>query len=822
MADYRNQPTQFLNLGLNVSRPPEALDAGQWTRALNVRVTTENILEARQGTKPWVPDQLQYFSGTTRTGPHEPYPSRWWLGRLRSIRYIGKIKDDTGVEHEGYITIHDPSTDPSYTGYRVFINGTPLVSATASCSDFSAGYTPFIPRTFSVIRTTSFNGKPIVIFDGAYYVSLQQCVLTKGQENKTALHYGPLDTADVPVYYAYKLGISKPTAKPVVANNGAGNLDSTVLTAQGYYWRYSYYSNVTGFESPLSDASDLISAAAFQAKVTVVQPSDPQVTHFRVYRLGGTLTATWRLTNEVQVQQPFCDSPGATADIIDNSADVDIALATAGDIDSVEPFTSIDQNGLTLNGSKFPYAFGPFNGQYVFWVGDPARPGWVYWNNPGDVGRVSPINSAAAVADPGEVLLNGFIFGGNPFIWSSLRLYALDFGGPDATPGFAPREIPLGYGLAGRWAFAVGPNAVFFVGRDGIYATTCQGEKPISITDDYLKRLFRGEDAEDLEAVDFTQAEELRLSLAAKNLHFFYKGNSGTQYHLVFDIEKGRWFQWSQNTYTYAYLNEASAWAQTLLGVSTGPSLYLFDDSYTGSQESFSVQARTSSWHAGIPLTHKEFGVFMLDFDPGGANVTITPYYDSEKTAGTALSTDTAHDTSGRRVLTFSLGDVYAKSIALDFQWNETPEEHPIFYQAYIQFREDEEEVDHWEAIGSSFDIPGFYHLKYAFITYRSNGVVQLAIETDASHTDYYTLPSTSGARVRTPIAFRARRGKLFRIIMDGLRPNPWDPKAVFRVYGEDTQFFAKPWVTGNTYTDIKKIAPRVGGASYLKKEGGT
>lgn len=815
MSDYRNVPLTFLNKGLNVTNPPEALEGGQLTRAMNLRVSTENVAEARQGTKPWAPEQKQYFSGGIRSGPLAPYPTRWDLGRLRAIRYIGKIKDESGAEHNGYITVHDPGSDPN-NNFRVFINGTPLVQASANCAEYTDGFAPFIPRTFSIIRTTAKNGKPIVIFDGAWYVSLQQCVLTTGQDSYDGFDYG-LNTADVPVLYAYKLGITAPSAAPGVSNSGSGNLNSTLVTAVGYIWRYSYYSSITGFESPLSLPSTELTGANFKATLTAAPSEDPQVTHVRWYRLGGTLATDYRLVDETQVGT-YCGGASITYD--DTKADADILAGSVGDTDSIEPFTTIDSNGQELKGAKFPYAFGPFVGKYLFWVGDPVRPGWIYWNNAGDAGTTDPLFGATAITDPAEELLNGFIFGGNPFVWSSLRLYALDYGGEGATPVFVPREIPLGYGLAGRWAFAVGPNTVFFVGRDGIYATSCQGEEPTSITDEWLKKLFRGDDAGDLEAVDFTQADELRLSLAAKNLHFFYKGNSGAQYHLVFDIEKGRWLEWTKDQYTYAYLDESSAWAQTILGVSDAPDLFLFDDSYTGSQESFTAKLRTNSWDAEIPLTHKEFGVLMLDFDPNGAEITITPYYDSETVTGTPFITNTAHDKNGRRVKTFSLGDVYAKNIALDFQWTETPEDHPIFYQGILLFRADQEEISHWEVISSAMGNPGYFHLKYGFITYRSNGPLELIVEVDGKQ-DKYELASTSGARKKLPFVFRPRRGRLFRFIINGKKQYPWSDPYTFRLYGDETVFFAKPWVSGMTYKPLQTFT-EAGYAEYLRNQGGT
>ena len=815
MADYRNQPFKFTNAGLNLVSPPESLAEGQYTRDLNLRVTSEMVLEGRQGTESWEPDQKQYYSGTTRTGPLLPYPTRWDIGRLRAIRYIGQLVDEGGAEFPGYLSIHAEGTDASNT-FRVFVNGVPVVAATADCTAYAAGYQPLIPRGYSIIRSTAKNGKPIVIVDGRYYMALQNLQLGVGQAKKSAFDYGD-DTADIPVYYAYKLGITKPTVTPTSASGSTGLLDSSPTGGSPYSWKYTFYNTFSGFDSPPSEPTTPdLDLTLKQATIVCTNPIDPQVTHIRVWRVGGTLATTYRLVGQTAVTP----CAGGTISFTDNVSDEELAFNEALDEEGVEPFTTIDTNGTTLKSAKFPYAFGPFIGKYVFWVGDAVRPGYVYWNKSGNTAIADELLGLNAVTDPGEELMNGFIFGGNPFVWSKLKLYALDYGGPDAVPEFVPREIPLGMGIAGRWAFATGPNAVFFLGRDGIYATACQGEPPISLTNDVLKRIFVGEDVGDLEAVDYNQTNELRLALCAKNLHFFYKGDSGGQYHLVFDTELGRWIEWSKNKYGIAYLDEYHAWSQTILGDYSSHDIYLFDDSYANSSESFTVHARTGSWDSGIPLTHKQFGVLMLDYDPGGTNITITPYYNSELTAGTPLSTNSYYS-SGRRTTTWTLGDYYARSIALDLTWLDAPESHPIIYQANVLFREDEEEVSHWEMLPTSFGAPGWFHLKDGWITLRSNGKVRLTVTTDNTYSDITDIPTTSGEKSRIYVEFRPRKGKLFRLSLDGIEASPGADKPTFRLYGEDSKLYGKPWKTAGTYDDMQPFAA-VGYPPYLRKEGGT
>jgi hypothetical protein len=800
--------------GLDLSNPPEALEPGKFTRLKNPRFSTELVLEGRQGVESWEPDQKQYYAvGTTnRSGPLLPYPTRWDIGRLRAIRYIGDIKDEFGTVYSGFLTIHSPGTDSNNT-CRVFINGCPVLAANADCTEYAAGYSPLTPRGFSIVRATAANGKPIVVLDGSWYIPLQDITLGVGQDVLSSFDYGD-DTADVPAYFAYKLGMTKPSAAPSGADGGTGLLDSSVVGASPYQWKYTYYNNSAGFNSPASDASGELSLTLRKATVTVTNPSDPQVTHIRLWRTGGTLATGYRLVSTTAVT--IC--PGGTTNITDNVSDEDLALEELLDEDSVEPFTSIDANGQTITAVKFEHCWGPFIGKYLFWVGDAYRPGYVYWNDQTSVALNDSTYGVNAVSDPGETLLTGFIFGGNSFVWSRLKLYALDYE-PGAEPEFTPREIPIGMGLAGRWAQCVGPNAVYFLGRDGIYKTVCQGEEPECITDKALKPLFLGEDAGGLEAVDYSQENELRLALAAKSLHFFYRGDSGTQYHLVYDLEFDRWAQWSNDDYALAYLNEDSPWSQTILGDYNTSDLYLFDDSFDNSEESFAVTMRSGSWDSGIPLTNKEFGVLLLDYDPGGANISITPYYNSELTAGTTLYTNTAYQT-GRRVTSWSLDDYYARSIALEFNWTDSETSHPKLYQATLLFREDEEVVTHWEMNPTGYG-DGWFHFKDAWIAIRSTGTVRMTVVTDETYTDIYDIPSTSEAKTRHYVEFIPRKGRLVQIKFDGLSASPGAAKATFRLYGEDSVWNVKNWKTGATYQSTNPFTP-VGYAQYLRKEGGT
>lgn len=818
MADYRNIPVKFSLGGLDLTTSPENVEAGKGTRMLNVRPTQEHILQGRRGTGIYEVPQ------PTLAGYDTPYPSFWNLGDLKLIRYIGKVIDSDDNSVDGYFTIHEAPSTGTDTGLLYFINGMPLIRKYCDTTPDPLVSTVFeyatkvpAPSGLSVLRASAKNGVPIIIIDGKYFVRLNQ--IDYGSPDTTNSNVGDVGSANlaaVPGIYTWDLGVGAPTIDSIASS---GDASSNLSASTAYSYRITWYDSNTGFESPASTAVTYTTTATpHKPRLTWSKPDPNDVGNagmdqVRIYRQGDTISGGERLVDTVTLEFQTCALGGGTTTYDDDIADTTIALATLIDSDSVEPFTSVTAAGVTSTAQKFPQAFGPFNARTIFWVGDPVRQNVVYWNKEGNLSLTNSTNDVASVSDSAEELLNGFIFGGSPFMWSRKKLYQLVWNGTGIDPEFTPQEIPLGIGSVGKNSFAVGVNLIAVCAADGIYLTTGQPETPICITDDSLKPLFRGTTVGSIEGVNLNQPDDIYLAATAKEIHFIYPGiDSGALFHLVYDLQGQRWFQWSSSTYTHTYVNEAPGWHQLLFGRQDSQLIYIFDDVYENSSETFTMRIRGGSYDSDIPLTHKEFGTLMLDFDPDGADITITPYYDSEEVVGTALTTDTLNDTDGRRVATFSLGDVYYKSLALDFSWSETPTKHPTIYQGNLLFRDDEEAIVHWEHPDTSLGQASWFHIRDSFWALRSTAAVTLTVVVDGQ-TNTYTLASTSGDRRKVYAELRPLKGKVVSFKLDSTAP--------FRFYGEDSVLFVKKWVTQDTY---EKISPftAAGYAQYRRTEGGT
>ena len=817
--DYRNVPFKFGFGGLNIVASPENLGEGQYSYFQNVRYKRVGTLEGRPGTE----DFESWFNQPAIEEVTNPYPQSWNIAQLKKIHYIGKVFHTPSVipeEIDGWLTIHaDGAGANNDTEYRTFINGVPVAKMETGCTAWPA----LKPNGFSVVRATAKSGVPITLIDGTHFIINKEANHTSPNATIPNYKYG-IYAGNTPVFYAYRLGITPPTTAPTVTKTA----NATGLTGD-YTFAYTYYSSVTGFESSQSPATSTVTGfdADIAAFTAVNVSTDPQVNTIRYWRKGGTLSLSWRLVGTT----PNNPCAGGTTTFNDSSTDQTIAVAEAFNTDLVAPFSSITNDGQAVTQQQFNYCWGPFQGKYNFWVGDPVKKGYIYWNYTGELARYNQLTSLTAVSDPGEELQNGFLFSSVPFVFSKLNLYGLDFGGPDALPEFSPRLIPIGMGLAGKWAFAIGPNTVYFLGRDGIYATDCQPGRPISLTEDRIKPIFQGYTVNGIPPIDWSQADSFRMAVTPKELHFFYLSSTPEQIHLVLDLERNAWIQWTSNKYSSAYHDEGAPSNRILFGTSPitiiDKTLYFMDDARPiEGTETFTVHARSGALDNGIPLTYKEYGVLQLDANYSSSSLSITPYYNSEITTGTTFYAEP--DTGDtRKDYSYNLSDTYARSISLDISWVESPKNggvsavHPILYQGNFLFREDEENLIHWEQPPSSLGHSGWFHLKDGYICLRSNSEVVLTVIIDGVTTDAYSIATTAGERLKRYIEFKPRRGKVYQFKLDSIGQALGTLKKPFRFYGEESLLNGKPWITGTTYQPITPFG-NVGYAQYRRTEGGT
>lgn len=184
--------------------------------------------------------------------------------------------------------------------------------------------------------------------------------------------------------------------------------------------------------------------------------------------------------------------------------------------------------------------WGPYGGgidnPYIFACGATYQAGTLFWTNSGRPGS-SSLRNQLEITSPQEPLIGGCIYDGQAFCWSRRRMFRIF---PSGEGQFQAQEVANSKGLAARNCLAVG-QTIFFLGDDGIYATT--GGQPYSITDRDLYNLFPhdgalGEEVNGIYPPDYTQRDLFNLEFKNDFLYFTYKATDSNFYTLVFDVSR--------------------------------------------------------------------------------------------------------------------------------------------------------------------------------------------------------------------------------------------------------------------------------------------
>jgi len=107
----------------------------------------------------------------------------------------------------------------------------------------------------------------------------------------------------------------------------------------------------------------------------------------------------------------------------------------------------------------------------------------------------------------------------------------------------------------------------------------------------------------------------------------------------------------------------------------------------------------------------------------------------------------------------------------LDYQWVWEPEPSPALI---------------WEMQYSSFDLPGYLHIRDLFIAHRSAMDITLSLYIDGTLSNIYTIPSSSGSRTKSYLPVLANKGKLFKLSFTSSSP--------FALYLKDIEVRVKAW----------------------------
>ena len=361
------------------------------------------------------------------------------------------------------------------------------------------------------------------------------------------------------------------------------------------------------------------------------------------YRRGGSLVDNWYF-----VGQNTSDG----GQIIDRFADADILNSDVVPVDHFQPVATVDAAGNTVLNQPVPVVFGPFDDGTICALGDPYRPGFLYACISGQPDHWPSTGAfAVEVCSPSEQLMNGCVWGGQGFVLSRERGYAVhtNIAGGD---GIGTTPTACKPGLAARWGFCDGAGGIFYVSRDGIRVT--QGGIS-EILDDALWPLFHGQAVNGYAPIDFSVEAAIRLSIHDTDLWFLFQDTNGARQSFIYSLAYRYWRTYGfARAVVVAYSDEdtnenTGTGTLRLLQGSTNAAAYQHSG-FTDDGVAIGYLCRTGAWDFGRPREEKLAGDLILDADLQGTVVTVQTLLNVETVTNNA---QTATGTAGRKRYTF-------------------------------------------------------------------------------------------------------------------------------------------------------------------------
>lgn len=539
---------------------------------------------------------------------------------------------------------------------------------------------------------------------------------------------------------------------------------------------------------------------------------------------GDTFNTSWAAGTVMQVgvgtsavTYTFHNRPSSTTKV---------EIEQSGGTQTAVPFTITSP---TILGQPLPCLWGPIEG-FMLACGDNNNPGRLYWCN-GNNPDASAQGNWLDVTSPSEPLMNGCMWDGRGFLWSTERQFAIyptftgafvstvagqvvgASGGPLTVP-FRALEVPNGVGMVVRWGLAVGP-AMWFIGKDGIYSTT--GSTPQSISDADLFPWMPNEGnpgvaVNGYAAPDFgytapgsaTKASDFRLSWYDDYLYFHYRDTTGALGCFVFDTVRQGWFPDSYGRTVVMHYGEEGpkdsfatfpgAGINSLLagGSDVSGNVTIFQVGGTTDDGVVIVpHLRTPSVDADEAWLAKLWGDAMLDINAGGNSVTVTPGYDNYTTL-VAATTVTGASRAQSIVATNSGAGQIARNLALDITWSGVGTtlylwEPTLWPHSYLQ--------SNWVTPDKADGLYGFGHLRDGYIAHISTADLTLTINMEG--TNYtYTIANGGGAYKRTYVVLQPVKGKARHFQLSSSQP--------FRLLNVDSLFSLKEWGSQGPYQPVR------------------
>jgi len=221
------------------------------------------------------------------------------------------------------------------------------------------------------------------------------------------------------------------------------------------------------------------------------------------------------------------------------------------------------------------------------------------------------------------------------------------------------------------------------------------------------------------------------------------------------------------------------------------PKLYLWEPSYITRPEAMDMRA--TQWDdAGVP-GDKFFQGIEIDANTGNLAKTVFVEYDGLTTnVGDTLTL--THN--NRQIKAYAFRPAFT---AATVRLHSTDAVSWELYNYKWLFQPEPPRGDRWETQQVSFGANSFVHAREMWVTMRSTQAVTLTVNrVDDNSTTTYTIPTTSGLRLKQRVIFTApaTKGKTFIFTFSSTGIG-----GTFRLYKPETVVLVKPWQSEDAFT---------------------
>jgi hypothetical protein len=462
-----------------------------------------------------------------------------------------------------------------------------------------------------------------------------------------------------------------------------------------------------------------------------------------------------------------------------------------------------------------PYMWGPDVNGTVFAVGDPLRPGTLYFskgNNPDS----APDAFNQELVTPSEPLMGGLVLDGLSFVSSTERWWALYPQPTNPLQRYNPVQQPIPRGLAAPFGCCTDGSQIFFWAKDGIWST---GKG--SLTDEDLYNLFPHDGvpgqsqtygppalAHTVLPPDYSRAGTFRLTYCNYYLYATYQDANGIYNTLVLDTRRNAWCVDLYGTQVCRFYHPEQQ-AGTLLTNSTRyPELQMADIQGRVSIQTplsndldggIQVLLATFEDPSGDLRAPKQWGDVFVDATcPAGMTINMM----SQAVQVGPPLTVAVSPTRSRQPVSVGNAIITSAFMGLYFSWTDdftTQTSQTILYIWQTTFVIQPAPTIQWQTLGTSFGMQGYGHIGQIAMAYISTADITLQITSyDGQSPLPIILPTSAGVYVKTLFRVSANKGQLYAFAASSTAP--------FQFFMEDCEIAVGPWARQDPYTVIKSF----------------